>query len=172
MGVTFFMESLIAFLQDQWLVVLAVIVAVIIVIKVVKTIVKWLIALAIIALLVVYGMNYTEQFKELGGKMMEYAKGEASEQWSLSIQAFSDELISMTKAEAVERMLGDADKAAYEESEGTFTVTTDKIIIKGSIKDGQYGDQLEIKLNGQDIGITIQRNDALTAYIIKAKNNG
>lgn len=138
------MEDVLVFVQDKWFVILAVAIVLFIVIKVLNTIVKWVIVLAILAGLFVYGANYTDQLKEVSGKVIEFAK-----------------------EEAFNALLGDVDNAEYEEKpDGTFVITTSNghITLSGT----KGSDEVEISYRGQSF--TFQLGDALQSFIDQVKS--
>lgn len=138
------MEQFLIFVQDKWFIILAAAIALFIVIKVLKTVVKWIIVLAILAGLIVYGANYTDQLKEVSGKVIEYAK-----------------------EEAFNALLGDVDNAQYDEqSDGTFTIksSNDHITLSGS----KGSDEVEISYRGQSF--TFQLGDTLQSFIDQVKS--
>lgn len=137
----FAMEHLMAFVQEKWWIILIAAVVMVIIIKVVKAIVKWLLVAAIIAGLVLYGLNY-EPIREAVDSVAEY-----------SLDA------------AFQAMTGEAEDAEYTiEEDGSFTVVSKSIKITGAIG----SDKVTVYFHGVKLGeVTI--TDAIRSYIETAQ---
>lgn len=125
------------FVQERWLILLISLIALIIIIKVVKTLVKWVLVIAIVAALVFYGVNYTDEIKEAAAKVWDYTQSE-----------FQD----MLNAEI--------DSAQYEADEaGHFTIKSKNFTVEGSID----SDDVKITFKGQTV--TLKRYEWIERYI-------
>lgn len=141
------MEQLLAFLQEHWLIVAAVLVIILIVVKVIKSVVKWLIIAVLAVAVLIFGFNYTpEEIKEAGSRLLEAAE--------------------LSKDKAVELIIGDVSEASYEEKDdGSFVVTTSRFTLEGSAG----AKEITLKYLGQTI--TLERDERLQAYIDRVKQN-
>lgn len=131
------------FFQDRWWLILIALVALLIVIGFVKTVVKWLLVAAIVAVVLIYGANYTEELSTLGDKVMTEAK-----------------------EQAFQALVSSAMDATYESGEnGAFAVYTDSLRVEGV----EGSD--EVTLYWKDIRIGTFKIDAsIQAFLNEAKN--
>lgn len=144
-----FMDQLIVFLQDRWLVVVIALIVLVIVIKIVKTVLKWVIVLAVLAGLIYYGSTYTDQLKDIGENVAATAK----------------EAVGDLKEKAVQGLAG-KDAKYTDNGDGTYTVTS------GSIRlDGKTGsDKIKITIAG--VSAELPLDDVLKKAVETARNNG
>jgi hypothetical protein len=137
------MEQWLQFAQENWVLLAAALIVIIIVINVLKTVAKWLLIVAIIAGVAYYGFDYTEKLKEVGGQVMDYAL-----------------------QQAFDYMAGDAENAEYTaDDDGGFTIRSEHLTIRGKLG----SDEVVITFKGQSF--TLKINDAIQAYIDRAKAN-
>jgi len=137
------MEQWLQFAQENWVLLAAALIVIIIVINVLKTVAKWLLIIAIVAGVAYYGFDYTEKLKEVGGQVMDYAL-----------------------QQAFDYMAGDAENAEYTvDEDGGFTIRSEHLTIRGKIG----SDEVVITFKGQSF--TLKINDAIQAYIDRAKTN-
>ena len=141
------MDQLLAFVQEHWLVIAAVLIVILIVVKVIKSMIKWLIIVVLAAAVLIYGFNYTpEEIKEAGSRLIEAAE--------------------LSKDKAISLIMGDSEEATYEtKDDGTFVVTTNRFTIEGRA-DSQ---EVTFKYLGQSI--TLELDDRLKEFIDQVKNN-
>jgi hypothetical protein len=139
------MDQLMPFIQDRWFVVVAAVVVLLVVIKIVKTVMKWVLVLAIVAGLLFYGANYMDQIKQVGGEILQNAKGDLRD-------------------EALKALAGE-DAAYKQNADGSFT------IVKGNVQlEGKAGSN-EVKITFMGQSVTLKVDDALKALIEQAKKN-
>lgn len=144
-----FMDQLLTFLQDRWLVVLIALVVLFVVIKIVKTVVKWVLVLAIVAGLIYYGSTYTEQLKDIGENVAATAK----------------EAVNDLKEKAVQGLAG-KDAKYKDNGDGTYTVTASGIRL-----DGKTGsDKVKITIAGVSAEFTL--DDVLKKAVDTVQKNG
>lgn len=142
----FSFEHLLAFVQEQWWVILIAAVVLIIIIKVVKALVKWAIVAAVIIALVLYGLNY-EPFQE-------------------AVDHVVDTVVESSLNAAFQAMTGEAEDAEYEVNEdGTFTVQSKSIKLTGSTG----SDKVTIYLHGVMIG-EVPISSVIETYIETARS--
>lgn len=140
------MESMMPFLQERWFVIAGGLIVLFLVIKIVKTVLKWALVLAILAGIVFYGASYTEQIKEVGGRLLDDAKAAAYE-------------------EAVKALAGQG--AVYKQNEdGSFSIAKGNVTLEGRAG----SNEVKIGYGGQ--AITVNVDDALLALIEQAKTSG
>jgi hypothetical protein len=139
------MESLTAFIQENLLLIGAVLLVLLIIISVVKTVIKWVIVFAVIIGFLIYGLNYdAETIKDIGQNVVE-----------------------KTKEEAVELLLGDIKNAEYHlNNDGTYSITTKNIQLEGKVG----SNEAKLKYLGQSI--TIKLDETLKNFIEQVKANG
>jgi len=143
---SFSIEQWMTFFQERWFVIVGAVIVLILVVNMVKTVLKWLLVLAILAGVSVYGANYVDQIKEVGGQIVGEAK---------------DKLIE----EAV-KLLAGGDTEYRENEDGSFTIT------KGSVSLEGRTDSSEVKISYMGQSITLQADEAIKALIEQAKQNG
>ncbi len=137
------MEQWISFIHDRWFVIIVALIVLVVVVNVIKTVAKWILVLAILAGVIVYGMNYEGEWKDIGAT-----------------------LVNDAKEQAIEALAGEAKEAEYKQNEdGTYTVTTKNLRL-----DGKIGSN-EAKLTFKGQTITIKLDETLNAFIEKIKNN-
>lgn len=139
------MEQWIAFVGDNWWVILLAIAIAVILIKIVKSVVKWLLVLVVAAAVLIYGFNYTpDEIKEAGSKLLE--------------------AVETTKEKALDAMLGDAEEAAFEQTEDGFRITGSRFTLEG--KTGETA--VTLTYFGQEF--TFELNDQIRAFIESVKH--
>ncbi len=137
------MESLLAFVQERWLIILLAVVAAIVIINVLKTVFKWLIAAVIILALVYYGLQYSEELREVSQMIKEFTVNE----WN-------------------EMMERETESAVYEQRpDGSFVITSKNIKLEGS------DDSESVVITIRGASITVTKNEIIKAYIEQAKQN-
>lgn len=138
-------ETWSTFFQENWLVIAIALLVLFLIVRIVKTVVKWALVAVVVIGLVLYSGYTMEDVKELGGKV-----------------------VDTVKQEAVNVMLGEADKAEYKAgADGTFTITTDNIELTG--KAGST--EVKVSLKGAP-AITLQLDSAIQGFIDEAKSKG
>jgi hypothetical protein len=137
------MEGLIAFAQDNLVLIIIAIIALLLVISLVKTVIKWVIVAVVVIGILVYGYNYdVDSLKDVGEKVLNY-----------------------TKEEAIQLLLGDLQSAQYEQNQdGTFTISSKNVKLEGKIG----SNDAKITVAGKSFDIKIDR--AIQEYIEKVKN--
>jgi hypothetical protein len=137
------MEGLIAFAQDNLVFIIIAIIALLLVISLVKTVIKWVIVAVVVIGILVYGYNYdVDSLKDVGEKVLNY-----------------------TKEEATQLLLGDLQSAQYEQNQdGTFTISSKNVKLEGKIG----SNDAKITVAGKSFDIKIDQ--AIQEYIEKVKN--
>lgn len=106
------MDQLTLFLQERWYVVVIGLVVLFLAIKLIKTVVKWVIVLALIAVIIIYGANYSD---ELGA-------------FAATIQ---NNVTAEVKEQAVQAMRQESAEAKYKaNADGSFTITTKNLLVE------------------------------------------
>jgi len=104
------------FFEENWFVLLIALIVLFIVVKLVKTVIKWAIVAVIIIAIVIYS-----------GYNLEDLKTNFDE-----LKTMGTAVADKVSQEAFQAMAGEAEKATYSDStEGTYTVETDNLTIKG-----------------------------------------
>ena len=136
-------ETWTTFFQENWLVIAIALLVLFLIVRIVKTVVKWALVAVVVIGLVLYSGYTLDDVKELGSKV-----------------------VDTVKQEAVNVMLGEADKAEYKAgSDGTFTITTDNIELTG--KTGSA--EVKVSLKGAP-AITLQLDSTIQGFIDEAKS--
>lgn len=137
------MDGLIAFAQENLVLIIVAVIAVILIISLVKTVLKWVIVAVIIIGILVYGFNYdVSTLKEVGEKVLNY-----------------------TKDEAVQLLIGDTELAQYEQySDGTFSIFGKNMRLDGS----NHSDELKLYIFGQTFNLKL--DDKLQKFIEEVKS--
>ena len=142
------MDQLIAFAQEQWIVVVIAVILILIIMKVIKSVIKWLIILGLAAAVIIYGTQYTpdeikDNIMEVGSKIVEF-----------------------TKENAVKALLSDSSPVTYESAEGgRFVITAGSFTLEGL----EGSSEATLSYLGQSI--TVELNDELKQYIENAKSS-
>lgn len=137
-------DNMLAFIEEQWWMILIAAIALLVVIRIVKAVIKWVIVIAVIVGLFLYGMNY-ESFRDAVDSVTEY-----------SMDA------------AFEAMTGEAENAEYTlNDDGTYTVESQSIRLEGSLD----SEQVSVYFHGIKIS-DIKVTEAIKTYIDTARNNG
>lgn len=137
-------DNMLAFIEEQWWMILIAAIALLVVIRIVKAVIKWVIVIAVIVGLFLYGMNY-ESFRDAVDSVTEY-----------SMDA------------AFEAMTGEAENAEYTlHDDGTYTVESQSIRLEGSLD----SEQVSVYFHGIKIS-DIKVTEAIKTYIDTARNNG
>lgn len=135
-------ETWTTFFQENWLVLVIALVALFLIIRIVKTVVKWAIVAAVVIGLVLYSGYTMDDVKNIGTKVMDNVK-----------------------EEALQAMVGDATNAEYTvNKDGTYTVKTDKIELKGEVG----ASEVQVSLHGAPY-ITLQLEGVIQTFIDQAK---
>jgi hypothetical protein len=109
-------DSVLNFVEQQWLYVIIALVAVVLVIKIFKSVFRWLIILAIGAALIYFATNYED------GKLLETGKQ--------LVQQAAD----YTKEQAVDGLINEVKDARYTlNADGTYEVKTSNFALKGTV---------------------------------------
>jgi hypothetical protein len=110
------LDSVLQFVEQQWLYVIIALVAVILVIKIFKNVIRWLIILAIGAALVYFAMNYED------GKLLDTGKD------------LVQKATEYTKEQAVDGLMNEVKDARYTlNADGTYEVRTANFALKGAV---------------------------------------
>jgi len=137
-------DTWISFLKTNWFVIAIALVVLLIVVKIVKTIVKWAIVAVIVIGLVIYSGYSMDDLKELGTKVTD-----------------------TVKQEAVNALVGEAEDATYKtNADGSFTVTTKTVELKGKAGSGE----VEVSLRGASLG-TWKVDGVIQSVIDQAKKS-
>lgn len=136
------MENWVAFIQDRWLLILIVAIVLFLVIKLIHAFVKWAIVFGVIAALLAYGYQYSDQLTEVGEK-----------------------IISYTREEALELLYKEAGTALYRQLDKGFTVELGAFTLSG--EDGKP--DITVSYGGQSF--TIKRNEWIDNLIEKSRNS-
>ena len=137
-------DNMLAFIEEQWWMILIAAIALLVVIRIVKAVIKWVIVIAVIVGLFLYGMNY-ESFRDAVDSVSEY-----------SMDA------------AFEAVTGEAENAEYTlNDDGTYTVESQSIRLEGSLD----SEQVSVYFHGIKIS-DIKVTEAIKTYIDTARNNG
>ncbi|MCU6709259.1 hypothetical protein M6D81_11135 [Paenibacillus sp. J5C_2022] len=147
------------FLKENWLILLIALIALFLVIRIVKTIIKWAIVAIIVIGIVLYSGYTLEDVKEIGSKVMDTSIDELKE--------LGSKVSESVKQEAVNAMMGEAQDATYTlEEDGTYTVETKKIKLKGETGAGQ----VYVSVHGAPY-IKLQLDEAIQGFIEQSKSN-
>lgn len=142
-------ETWTTFLKDNWLVLAIGLVVLLLVIRIVKTVMKWAIVAVVVVGLVVYSGYSLDDVKEIGTKVMDNFD------------------VDKMKQDAIGAMVGDASDAEYTVNEdGTYTVKTDDIELKGEVGVSE----VQVSLHGLPY-VTLQLEGVIQTFIDQAKQN-
>ncbi|WP_025336321.1 hypothetical protein [Paenibacillus sabinae] len=134
------------FIRENWLVIVIGLVLLFAVVNLVKTVLKWAIAIVIVAGLLIYS-------------------GVTIDQIGNAVNKVKEGTVDTLKTEAQSVMLKEAKDAVYTASEdGTFTITTPNIEVKG--KAGE--DKVNVTFRGVSLG-QWSVNDTLRSFINEAR---
>ncbi|WP_179036981.1 hypothetical protein [Paenibacillus sp. URB8-2] len=134
------------FIRENWLVIVIGLVLLFAVVNLVKTVLKWAIAIVIVAGLFIYSGVTIDQIGDAVSKVKEGT-------------------VDTLKTEAQEVMLKEAKDAVYtSHGDGTFTITTPNIEVKG--KAGE--DKVNVTFRGVSLG-QWSVNDTLGSFINEAR---
>lgn len=137
-------EQWLVFIQDRWLFLLIAAIVLFLIIKFLQTLLKWFIVIVIIAVVLLYGANYTDDLKAFGNKIVEYSKDEA-----------------------LEIMSGELEDAEYHvEPDGTFTITTNNFVMEGA------ADEEDVRITYRNQTITVKRTDFVERIIDQVQSGG
>ncbi|MFD2613744.1 hypothetical protein [Paenibacillus gansuensis] len=144
------LDQLGTFLQDRWFVIVGAVIVLLIIINVVKTVLKWVLVLALVAGVYFYGADYIGNIKDIG-----------------ALKNLGAEVASTLKTEALKAMAGEAADATYQSGgDGTFTITTKNLELKG-----QAGsDEVNVSFRGQSLG-KVKIDDTVRVFIETSKKN-
>lgn len=138
-------ETWTTFLKDNWMVIAIALVVLFLIIRIVKTVVKWAVVAVVVIGLILYSGYSLDDVKEIGTKVM-----------------------AGVKEEALNAMVGDAKDAEYTiNDDGTYTVKTDSIELKGEVG----ASEVKVSLHGAPY-ITFQLEGVIQTFIDQAKQNG
>lgn len=143
------MDQWSSFLQERWFVLVIALVVLILVVKLVKTVVKWILALALIAAVIYYGVQYTDDLKNLN-----------------ALEAIGSTVAASAKEQAMKAVANEAKDAKYvKNSDGSYTVTSKNIRV-----DGTPGvNEVKVTFLGQTF--TVKADEIVQKYIDQAKQN-
>ncbi|NGM84764.1 hypothetical protein G5B47_20385 [Paenibacillus sp. 7124] len=134
------------FIRENWLVIVIGLVLLFAVVNLVKTVLKWAIAIVIVAGLLIYS-------------------GVTIDQIGNAVNKVKEGTVDTLKTEAQSVMLKEAKDAVYTANEdGTFTITTPNIEVKG--KAGE--DKVSVTFRGVSLG-QWSVNDTLRSFINEAR---
>ncbi|GKU80351.1 hypothetical protein [Paenibacillus sp. L3-i20] len=132
------------FLEDNWLVLVIGLIILFLVVRIVKTVLKWAIVAIVVVGLVLYS-GYTLD----------------------DVKVVSTKVIDTMKDEAFSAMAGEAKEAKYTvNDDGTYTVTTKNIELKGKAGDSE----VKVSLRGTP-SFTLKLEGPIQQFIDQAKNN-
>ncbi|WP_379130892.1 hypothetical protein [Paenibacillus sp. sgz500958] len=136
------------FIRENWLVIVIALVLLFVVINLVKTVLKWAIVIVIIVGLFIYS-------------------GVTMDQIGNAVDKVTDSTVSTLKTEAQQVMLDEAKEAVYTPgSDGTFTITTPNIEVKGTTGE----DKVDVTFRGVSLG-KWSINDTVKSFIDEASKN-
>lgn len=139
----YWMDALFTFLKERWIVIIIAVVALVLIIKIVQTVFKWLIVAAIIAALVYYGLQYSEDLREVSLMIKDYTMNE----WN-------------------ELMEKETESAQYTQNpDGSFVIKSKNITLEGR----EDSDTVVITFKGKSFNLT--KNEMINSYIEHAKRN-
>lgn len=108
----FGVEALIAFAQENLIIIVVAIIAIILVISLVKTVLKWVIVAVVLIGILIYGFNYD----------------------ATHLKAMTEKVLDYTKEEAIQLLIGDVNNAQYEQgSDGSFTIHGKNMKLEGKM---------------------------------------
>ena len=136
------------FIRENWLVIVIALVLLFAVVNLVKTVLKWAIVIIIVVGLFIYS-------------------GVTMDQIGSAVNKVTDGTVSTLKSEAQEVMLKEAQDAVYTSGgDGTFTITTPNLEVKGSADE----DKVEVIFRGVSLG-KWSVTDTTKAFIDEARKN-
>ncbi|QWU18532.1 hypothetical protein SAMN04487895_11954 [Paenibacillus sophorae] len=134
------------FIRENWLVIVIALVLLFAVVNLVKTMLKWAIVIVIVAGLLVYS-------------------GVTIDQIGNAVSKVKEETVGTLKNEAQEVMLKEARDAVYtSNSDGTFTITTPNIEVKGTAGE----DKVNVTFRGVSLG-QWSVNETVKSFIEEAR---
>jgi hypothetical protein len=147
------------FLSDRWYVLAIALVVLLLIVKIVKTVVKWLlVAVVVVGVLLYSGYSLedlrVDKLKELGEQIREQA------------EQITGQAAATLKREVIEAMAGEASSAVYTAGEdGTFTVKSDSLVIKGKIGESE----VSVSYHGAPLG-RVKVDETIASFIDQAKS--
>lgn len=137
----YWIEALFSFIKERWIVIVLAIVAMVLILKVLETVFKWLIAAVIILALVYYGLQYSEELRDVSNMIKDYTVNE----WN-------------------ELMEKETETAQFESRpDGSYVIISKNITLEGS----DDSDSVVITIKGTSF--TVPKNDIIDSYIEHAK---
>ncbi|AIQ14337.1 hypothetical protein [Paenibacillus durus] len=134
------------FIRENWLVIVIALVLLFAVVNLVKTVLKWAIVIVIVAGLLVYS-------------------GVTIDQIGNAVSKVKEETVGTLKNEAQQVMLKEAKDAVYTaNSDGTFTITTPNIEVKGRAGE----DKVNVTFRGVSLG-QWSVNETVKSFIEEAR---
>jgi len=141
------MDQWLTFVQDKWVILLVALIALVVIVSIVKTVAKWIIALVIVAVVVIYGANYTDSLTTIGNDI-------------------GTKVANDIKDQAFKAFVNDVKEAKYETGkDGTFTVSTSNVKVEGKVGDNE----VKVTILGQSF--TMNADSAVQKFIDQAKAN-
>ncbi|MFF2480790.1 hypothetical protein [Paenibacillus sp. NPDC058071] len=132
------------FLKEHWIVLAVALVVLLLVIGIVKTVLRWALVAVIVVGIVVYSGYSMDDLKAIGTKVAD-----------------------SVKQEAVTAMVGEVEKATFAtNSDGSFTVKTDNLELKGKPGSGE----VSVSFRNAPLG-TWKIDDTIQRLIDEAKQN-
>ncbi len=142
-------ESIISFVEQQWMYLLIALVVILIMIKIFKRVIRWLIVLVIIGTVIVAVIYYNDGILIHSG------------------QKIAEQAVEYTTEQAVNGLLSEVKDANYTlKADGTYEVQTSNFSLRGRV--GKR--EAVIVFKGQEIPIEL--GEPLFQFIEQAKANG
>lgn len=147
------------FIMEKWYVIVIALIIVLIVVNLVKTVAKWGIILLVVLALIAYSGYSLEDVKNISAGLVSSGIEELKE--------IGSKVADNVKQDAMDAMVQGAKNATYKvEADGSFTVTSDAIVVTG--KAGS--DEVSISLKGTP-AFKVKTNDVVAEFIEQAKSN-
>ncbi len=137
-------EQWVAFVQEQWWVILIAILLFLIIVKVVKSVIKWILIIVLVVSVLIYGANYKDLWTTL-----------------------SNQVASEAKSKAFDAIVNQTLRAQYQANEdGSYAVFTDSVRIEG-----QTGSN-DVTLYWNEIKVgTFPIDESIRTFIEQGKQN-
>lgn len=148
------------FIQEKWYVLLIALIIVIIAVNVIKTIAKWGVILLIVFGVIMYSGYSLEDIKSISASVVSSGIEELKE--------IGTKVTEGIKEDAYKAMLDDGKNATYtENSDGTFSVKTDSIEVKGE----KNKSEVSVSVKGAP-AFKVEMTDVVKQFIEQAQKNG
>ncbi|URN94830.1 MAG: hypothetical protein NAG76_00790 [Candidatus Pristimantibacillus lignocellulolyticus] len=152
-------DTWLAFLQENWYVILIALIVIMLIIRVMKTMVKWAIILVVAIGVIVYSGYTLDDVKNLSTSLVSSGIEELKE--------IGSKVADSAKEEAINAMVGEAASATYTTNDdGTFTVKTTSITLTGQ----PGSDEVSISVKGAP-AFKVKSSAIVTDFIKQAEAN-